>query len=141
VVSSALLAGTGQFYQGRPVAGSIHLGLQLAAWGSVVYGELQFKDKRDDYETLNQDYLDALLPDDIARLRDERDAAWSDMEDARTWRNVSIGAVVAIAAWSAFDAWRGHNRFHAGVQSASDSPDGMASAQIGLRWEFGGGAR
>jgi hypothetical protein len=49
--------------------------------------------------------------------------------------------VVAIAVYSAFDAWRGHERFHVGVQSADESPDGTATAQVGLRWEFGGGAR
>jgi hypothetical protein len=141
VVSSALLAGTGQFYQGRKTAGSIQMGLQLVAWGSVIYGEYQFKQKRDDYEVLDQQYRDALIADDIAQIREEREAAWSDMEDAKTWRNVSIGAVVAIAAWSAFDAWRGHERFHAGVQPASESLDGTATAQVGLRWQFGGGAR
>ena len=80
-------------------------------------------------------------PDEIARLRDERDQAWSDMEDAKTWRNWSIGAVVAIAAWSAFDAWRGHETFHAAIQSSDESPDGATTAQIGLSWGFGGGAR
>ena len=47
----------------------------------------------------------------------------------------------AIAAWSAFDAWRGHNSFHAAIQSADDSPDGATTAQVGLSWGFGGGAR
>jgi hypothetical protein len=140
-VSSALLAGTGQLYQGRTKTGIAHMGLQLVAWGSVIYGELQFQDKRDEYESLNQQYNDALVADDIARLRDERDTAWSEMDDAKTWRNVSIGAVVAIAAWSAFDAWRGHNRFHATIQSPSASPDGAATARVGLTWGFGGGAR
>lgn len=141
VASSALLAGTGQFYQGRRKTGMVHLGLQLVAWGSVVYGELQFKDKRDEYEALNQQYLDALVAADIAQLRDERDVVWSEMEDAKTWRNWSIGAVVAIAAWSAFDAWRGHQSFHAAIQSGDASPDGATTAQIGLSWGFGGGAR
>lgn len=141
VVSSALLAGTGQFYQGRRKTGAIHLGLQLVAWGSVIYGEYQFKDKRDEFETLDQQYHEALIADDIARIREDRDTAWGEMEDAKTWRNASIGAVIAIAAWSAFDAWRGHKSFHAGIESAADSPDGMTTAQVGLTWSFGGGVR
>jgi hypothetical protein len=135
------LAGTGQFYQGRRKTGMVHLGLQLVAWGSVVYGELQFQDKREDFESLDQEYHDALLADDIARIRADRETAWNEMEDAETWRNVSIGAVIAIAAWSAFDAWRGADHFHAGIESAEDSPDGATTAQIGLTWGFGGGAR
>jgi hypothetical protein len=56
VMSSTLLAGTGQFYQGRRTAGWIQLGLQLTAWGSVIVGELVFKDRRDEYEMLDQEY-------------------------------------------------------------------------------------
>jgi hypothetical protein len=141
VLSSALLAGTGQFYQGRRKTGMVHLGAQLVAWGSVVYGELQFKDKRDEYEKINQQYYDALVADDIAAILEERDVAWSEMEDAKSWRNWSIGAVVAIAAWSAFDAWRGHKSFHAAIESGNDSPDGATTAQVGLTWGFGGGVR
>ena len=141
VISSALLAGTGQFYQRRKTAGWIQLGAQATAWGSALYGELTFKSKRDDYEALDQQYKEALAPGEIASLRDARDQAWSEMQDARTWRNWSLGAVAAIAVWSAFDAWRGHNRFHAAVRSPAESPDGAATAQVGLRWDFGGGAR
>ena len=141
VVSSTLLAGTGQFYQGRRTAGWIQMGLQLTAWGSVVVGELAFKDKRDEYETLDQEYKDALAPSEIARLREERAATWDEMQDARTWRNVSIGAVVIIAAYSAFDAWRGHSRFYATVDPASASFDGSTTMKAGLSWAFGGGAR
>jgi len=140
VVSSSLLAGTGQFYQGRRTAGWIQLGLQLTAWGSVIAGELAFQDKRDEYETLDQEYQDALAPSEITRLRDERDATWEEMQDAKTWRNASIGAVVIIAAYSAVDAWRGHNRFYANVESPSESADGSTTMKAGLSWSFGGGA-
>ena len=141
VVSSTLLAGTGQFYQGRRTAGWIQLGLQLTAWGSVVVGELAFKDRRDEYEVLDQEYKDALAPSEIVRLRDERDAKWNEMHDARTWRNLSIGAVAIIAAYSAFDAWRGHSRFYATVDPASASFDGSTTMKAGLSWTFGGGTR
>lgn len=141
VVSSSLLAGTGQFYQGRRTSGWIQMGLQLTAWGSVIVGELAFQDRRDTYETLDQEYQDALAPSDIARLREEREASWNEMQDAKTWRNASIGAVVVIAAYSAFDAWRGHNRFFANVESASASADGTTTMKVGLSWAFGGGVR
>jgi hypothetical protein len=141
VISSALLAGTGQFYQGRRTAGWIQLGLQVAAWASVVHFEVEFEDRRDEYEKLDQQYKEALTPPDIQRLRDERDSSWSDMEDAKNWRNASIGAVVVIAAYSAWDAWRGHNRFFAEVEPASASLDGSTTVTAGLRWSFGGGAR
>jgi hypothetical protein len=141
VISSALLAGTGQFYQGRRTAGWIQLGLQAAAWASVVHFELEFEDRRDEYEKLDQQYKEALTPPDIQRLRDERDAAWSDLEDSKNWRNASIGAVVVIAAYSAWDAWRGHDRFFAEVEPASASLDGSTKVTAGLRWSFGGGAR
>lgn len=141
VVSSTLLAGTGQFYQGRRTAGWIQLGLQLGAWGSVVAGELVFKDRRDEFLGLDQQYKDALAPSEIARLREERDLAWNEMQDARTWRNLSIGAVVAIAAYSAFDAWRGHNRFYTTMESGSASLDGSPTMKVGLSWALGGGNR
>lgn len=141
VVSSLLLAGSGQFYQGRVNSGWIQMSLQVAAWGSALYGEYQFQNRRDTYEQLDQDYEEALAPSEIAELRDERDAAFSDVEDAKLWRNVSLGAVAAIALYSAFDAWRAHERFYAGVQAPGQSADGTTTALVGLRWHFGGGAR
>jgi hypothetical protein len=141
VVSSSLLAGTGQFYQGRQTAGWIQMGLQLTVWGSVIVGELAFQDKRDEYETLDQEYQDALAPSEITRLRDERDASWNEMQDAKTWRNVSIGAVLIVAAYSAVDAWRGHSRFYATVEPPSASVDGSTTMKAGLSWTFGGGVR
>jgi len=141
VIGSALLAGTGQFYQDRNTTAWIHLGLQLTAWGSAIYGELQFKDKRDEYELLDQQYKEALAPTEIAALSEDRDAKWNEMQDAKSWRNWSLGAVAVIAAWSAFDAWRGHDRFYATVQSPDESGDGTTTAQAGLRWNFGGAAR
>lgn|GEM_PF-3261652 len=141
MVSSAILAGSGQFYQGRMTAGWIQMGLQVAAWSSVVYGELTFQNRRDDYEDLNQKYQDALAPSEITRLRDERDTAWNELDDAKTWRNASLGAVALIAAYSVFDAWRGHNRFYTAFEPASASLDGNPTALAGLRWNFGGGAR
>ncbi len=141
VVSSSLLAGTGQFYQGRRTAGWIQMGMQLTAWGSVIAAELTFKDRRDEYEALDQQYKDALAPTEIVRLREEREAKWDEMQDVKVWRNASIGAVVIIAAYSAFDAWRGHNRFYATVEPASASLDGSATMKAGLSWNFGGGVR
>jgi hypothetical protein len=140
VISSAILAGTGQFYQRRSTTGWIHLGLQLGAWASVVYGELWFQSERDDYLVLDQQYQQALAPTEIAEARAARDAAREDLDAAKAWRNVSIGVVVAIAAYSAFDAWRGHDRFFAGLTPASASLDGSPTLQAGLRWGFGGGA-
>lgn len=141
VAISALLAGSGQFYQGRKTAGWIQLSLQATAWGSAIYGELVFKDKRDEYESLDQQYQDALVPSEIERLRAERDEKWNELKDAESWRNWSLAAVAAIAAYSAFDAWRGHNRFFASVQSPAESADGTTTAQVGLKWAFGGGVR
>lgn len=141
VVSSALLAGSGQFYQGRQKAGWIQLGLQLGAWTSVVLGELQFQDKRDEYLALDQQYHEAISPHEIDLARQARDTARDDLDVARTWRNVSLGVVVVLAAYSAFDAWRGHDHFYAAVAPADASVDGSPTAQAGLRWNFGGGAR
>jgi hypothetical protein len=140
-ITSALLAGTGQFYQRRNKTGWVHLGAQLTAWGSAIYGGLVFGEKRDDYNLLDQKYKEALDPAEIEILLEERDTAWNEMKDAESWRNWSLAAVAAIAAWSSFDAWRGHNRFYAAVYSPADSPDGMAMARVGLQWNFGGGAR
>lgn len=141
VISSALVAGTGQFYQGRFTAGWIQLTLQLGAWASVVYGELQFQDKRDEYLALDQEYREALAPTQIADAREARDAARDDLDSAKLWRNASIGAVVALAVWSAWDAWRGHDRFYAAVEPAEASLDGTPTLRAGLRFGFGGGAR
>lgn len=140
-VSSLLLAGTGQFYQARPTAGWIQMGLQVTAWGSALYGELLFQDRRDSYEQLDQQYREALAPSDIATIREERETAWNELEDARLWRNVSLGAVALLAAYSAFDAWRGHGRFYSTLETPSQSADGSLSAKAGLRWNFGEGAR
>ncbi len=135
VAYSAVLAGLGQLYQRRRGTGWTMMGLQLGAWSVAAWAETRYQDRVDEYEVLDRQYDAALAPGEINRLAAARDAAYDDVETYQTWRNVALGAGLAIGLWSMVDAWRGHDRFFvaAGPLVAPDPGRGSIARLAGRR--------
>lgn len=131
---SLLLAGTGQLYQGRRARGWSYLGLQLAAAGGFIAGEMWLSSRRDDYELAMEDYRAAVSPASIAAARTEASAAADDMESAESLRNLSGGVAIGLALLSAVDAWWTHGRLVPGEARVAALPGrGLA---LGWGWSW-----
>jgi hypothetical protein len=134
---SLVLAGLGQHYQDRHVAGWTMLVVQLAAASVAAYGEIEFKDKRDAYEDALSTYERAVDQNVIVEQREKALAAYDDMDSAQTIRNVALWAVLGTAVISAVDAWLAHDGLVVqGGDAALDSPGRDQSVQVGWRLRF-----
>jgi PEGA domain len=140
VTYSALLGGLGQHYEGHSLRGWTMMGLQVAAAAVAAYGESKFQSGRDDFEILDRKYDAAVAPSEIASLREQRDAAYEDMDSAESIRNMALAGVVAVGLWSVVDAWLGFENITieaAPVPAVSSSgPISLDSVRVGWRLSF-----
>lgn len=127
---SLLLAGTGHHYLGRSGRGWTLMGLQVAAGAGAFLADVVMKDRREDHVEALEAYNRAFDEDEIQRLRQEADDAYSGMETAQTWRRVALGAVVGVAVLAAVDAWFQFDRVVASPHvTVSDDAE-----EVGLAW-------
>lgn len=140
--SSAVLAGLGQLYQSRPTMGWTMLALQVGAWGWLFYSEDQYKSARDDYLTELTAYEAETDRFDIVARRDATLAAFDDVESKNDLRTYATITVIAIGAWSVFDAWRQHDRYYEASESSlpietavSRDVDGTR-VEVAWKWNF-----
>lgn len=104
-VSSLILAGLGQHYEGRPVWGWSFMAAQLAAATVALIAEDQFKNSRNDFERAQLAY-DNAIAEDVFREQEALMAdAWAEMEDAESLRDAALYGVAGIAILSAIEAW------------------------------------
>jgi len=98
-----LLAGLGQRRVGRPKLGWLMTGAELGGIAAAITGEVRFRDERDTWYAARDRYTAAVDPAVIAAARRDVDAAYADMGDAETLRNVGIGVAAGAVAWSLLD--------------------------------------
>ncbi len=141
--SSAVLAGLGQLYQRRPVTGWTMMALQIGAWLSLAGAEAQYQDARDDYLEAVTRYEDAITSAEVRRAREAMDSTFDDVESKNDLRTYATAAIIAIGAYSVFDAWRAHGNFFAGptvdspaFSSSASSPARGLGVEMGWRWTF-----
>jgi hypothetical protein len=104
-VSSLFLAGLGQHYQGRKIWGWGFMAAQLASVGVAVLAEDQFKSHRADFERAQLAYDNAISEPVFRAEAAKMAAAWTEMEDAETLRDIALYSAVGIAVVSAIEAW------------------------------------
>ena len=142
VGSSTVLAGLGQLYQRRPVTGWTMRALQITAWGALAATEAQYQSARDDYQEAVVAYEQAITAGQIRIAREDMEVAFDDVESKNDLRTYATVAVVAIGAWSVFDAWRAHSGFFAGPDvdapafSSVGPAGGMPAIRAGWKWTF-----
>lgn len=103
--ASAVLAGLGQIYSGRPKTGAVFLGLQISAAVTAVLLENEYKQRREDYQRAHLAYSEAIEPEEIALLRPQVESAWNDLNDLEPIRDGFVYSIFAIALVSAAEAW------------------------------------
>jgi len=94
--SNVLFAGLGQHYVGHRGRGYFYNVVEAGGLIAALVGEVQRGNHRTDYLTIMDEYGQAINGDDAARLREEAEASYSDMEDAENLRDT--GLKVALAA-------------------------------------------
>ncbi len=140
--SSSVLAGLGQLYQRRPVSGWTMMALQAGAWLSLAGAEAQYQDARDDYLEAVTAYEDAITSAEVRRARESMDETFDDVESKNDLRTYATVAIIAIGAYSVFDAWRAHGSFFAGPTvdspafSSASTPTRGLGVEMGWRWTF-----
>jgi len=140
--SSAVLAGLGQLYQGRRVTGWSMMALQVGAWGWLFWADDQYKVARDDYLTAINAYERATDRDAVRAARQEAEALYGEIDDKNSMRSYATVAVIAIGAWSVFDAWRQHDRFYEPasvelpIQTAVTRGVDGTQVEVGWQWNF-----
>lgn len=140
--SSAALAGLGQLYQSRPKMGWTMMALQIGAWSWLFLAEDQYQSTRDDYLTALTEYETATTVADIESARTAATEAYDDLESKNDMRTYATITVIAIGAWSVYDAWRAHEGFHDGattespVRTAVSRDADGTHVKVGWRWTF-----
>ena len=128
--ASLLLAGMGQVYEGRPWAGYLFLGAQLAAALTAILAEAQFKDHRDELARAQYAYDQAIRPEEMDYWRQQTLEEYAKLEDVDTVRDTAVFLIAATAVVSALEAW-----WHfPGVELQASSGDG--ALRLGLGGEF-----
>ena len=135
--SSAVLAGLGQLYQGRGTMGWTMMALQIGAWSWLFVADDQYKTARDDYLTALTEYEGATTVGRIEDLREEALTAFDDVESKNDLRTYATITVIAIGAWSVYDAWRAHGGFFEGDRVESPVQASVTRDADGPRWEVG----
>jgi hypothetical protein len=137
VLSSLLFAGFGQMYEGRPRSGLAFMTLQTGAIIGAMLAERSFKDHRDDHLRALRAYGEAVGESDIDAARAEANAAFSDMEDAGSLRDIAVYSIAAVGVLSALEAWWKFDGLAAEpvVESSAAGRDG-AGIRLGLRRSF-----
>jgi hypothetical protein len=104
-LSSLLLAGVGQHYEGRTMWGWGFMAAQLASATIALVAEDNFKSHRADFERAQLAYDNAIAEPTFREQSALMDAAWADMEDAQNVRNIALYSMAGIAVLSAVEAW------------------------------------
>lgn len=128
LISSLLIAGSGQRYVGRRTFGWVLTGAEVGGLLTALLGEVAVQDNRDEYLLLRDGYENALNESEMERYRRGAEAALADAEDAERRRDVGLLVAGAAVALSALDAWI---RFP-GVAGAGEVPVGTDLASAGL---------
>ena len=104
-LSSLLLAGLGQHYEGRTLWGWGFMAAQLASTTIVLLAEDSFKSHRADFQRAQFAYDNAIAEPTFREQLDLMEAAWADMKDAEKIRDVALYSMIGIAVVSAVEAW------------------------------------
>ncbi|HSH00838.1 MAG TPA: PEGA domain-containing protein, partial [candidate division Zixibacteria bacterium] len=104
---SLILPGWGQFYTKQKAKGWILTSLAITASGVLIAAEVNYQDKRDEFDEVDAAFRRAQVGGtsaDIEELRPRLFAAQADAYDAETLRWTAAGAVAAVWAVSFLDA-------------------------------------
>ncbi len=129
---SAVLPGLGQYYEDRPLWGTIYIAAQASLLFTLV-------SQRSEYEDLHQDYLDKRLvyseyegpQAEIAQVWDEVQTAYDLSESNYEKQQLTIGLMVGAYVWNVADAWFFMpRRTESNISTAVISDGKSVSAQI-----------
>lgn len=106
-IRSLLWPGWGQFYSGQKTKGAVMTTLALAAGASVVLAEIDYQNKKDDFDVFNAMYQDSLRSGsstNLPALRSQLDNVQTDAHDAESLRRAAVGGAIAVWGISFLDA-------------------------------------
>ncbi len=106
-IRSLLLPGWGQFYSGQKTKGGVMTVLALSAGAAVVFAEIDYQDKRDNFDIVNDSYLNAVGSGSIENLSvlfRQVELAQADAHDAESTRRAAFGGAIAVWTISFLDA-------------------------------------
>ncbi len=129
VVSSLLLAGSGQRQIGRDRLGWILTGAEVAGLLTALAGELQISNHESDYLRSMEAYNNAVTPDAIAHWRAQADHHHDSMTSAADRRDLALMLAAGAVLVSVVDSWLSFPSLDADL-----TPDG--TARLGLSLDF-----
>lgn len=129
MVSSIILAGSGQRQIGRDRLGWILTGAEMAGLLTALAGELQISNHESDYLRAMESYDNAVTPEAIAHWRAQADHHHDSMTSAADRRDLALMVAAGAVLVSVADAWLSFPSLDADV-----APDG--SARLGLSLDF-----
>jgi hypothetical protein len=103
VIKSVIFPGWGQFSTGRYTRGSVMMGTALLSLGAIGGLTLQYNRHVDSYDDAAKGFMQADYIGDASEYYDEMTKSWNDADDAYTYRNIAIGVLVGMYAWSILD--------------------------------------
>lgn len=104
ILRSALLPGWGQFYSGRKTAGILYGLSGLSSAAAAVLANSNYQKIVDDLEDAKGRYMSATAIEDIERYGAEMDVYNKDADRAFTFRQVTLGLLIAVWAYNILDS-------------------------------------
>ncbi len=106
-IRSLLWPGWGQFYASQKTKGAVLTVFALTAGATVALAEIDYQDKRDNFDNINATYQNAIQAGSSANLPDLRaqlNVAQTDAHDAESLRRAAFGGAIAVWTISFLDA-------------------------------------
>lgn len=134
-IASVLLPGAGQAQQGHYTKAALFASAAVFSGAGFLLTQVHYNRARERYEDQKRIYLDypkllnsqTVAYSDIEATRAEMQAAFDAADERATWRNVFLGAFVAVYALNLVDL----------IVSNPDTGEGSASSPVSLEMREG----
>jgi hypothetical protein len=102
---SLIFPGIGQIYADKKVKGYLFTFSEIAAIGGAIYMNNKLSDESKIYTDLYNQYQNSLNEEEVIRLHDAVEDSYNKVQQYETYRNVLIGAAIAIWLGNIYDAY------------------------------------
>ena len=103
LIRSFILPGWGQYYQEKPVFTWLYpIAILGSGTGALIYS-FNYTKKVDDYNSIRDQYLNAVDENDIEHLRKQMDDSYSEANSVQNIRNIFIISTVTLWLWNVLD--------------------------------------
>jgi hypothetical protein len=103
IVKSIVFPGWGQFSTGRYTRGSLMMGTALVSIGMIGGLTLQYNRHVDSYDEASRGYKQASYVGDAVEYYSQMTDSWQEADNAYKYRNIALGVLAGMYAWSILD--------------------------------------